>query len=113
MYTPDIAVLVFLFFLFFPAAACRRAKEEVPSGVYLCSSTPGTGKTMLMDLFRESLPSHVECTRAHFRSFMLDVHAQMKQNPHSDDPMQAVARSFTRFVLPLLCNFLHLCAYEI
>ena len=43
-----------------------------PRGVYMYGGV-GCGKTMLMDLFHESLPL-TEKRRVHFHSFMLEVH---------------------------------------
>ena len=38
----------------------------------------GCGKTMLMDLFYETLPSNISSkTRIHFHNFMQDVHKRM------------------------------------
>jgi predicted ATPase len=74
----------------------------MPQGVYLHSRQSGTGKTMLMDLFKECLPTHIECRREHFNTFMLQVHNELQAQGQSSDPLQAVARKFTRCVLGLL-----------
>jgi len=56
-------------------------KEKIPSnlprGLYLFGDV-GSGKTMLMDLFYETLPSNVTSkTRIHFHNFMQDVHRRL------------------------------------
>lgn len=47
---------------------------SLPRGLYLYGDV-GSGKTMLMDLFYDTLPSSVKAkTRIHFHNFMQDVH---------------------------------------
>lgn len=51
--------------------------ENLPRGLYLYGDV-GSGKTMLMDLFYETLPSKVTSkTRIHFHNFMQDVHKRL------------------------------------
>ena len=51
--------------------------DDGPAGVYLWGGV-GRGKTMLMDLFYDTLPSTVRSkTRIHFNNFMQDVHHRM------------------------------------
>ncbi|KAF2877531.1 AFG1-like ATPase-domain-containing protein [Massariosphaeria phaeospora] len=48
--------------------------ESLPKGLYMYGDV-GSGKTMLMDLFHETLPANVtRKTRIHFHAFMQDVH---------------------------------------
>lgn len=53
----------------------RKAKPEPLKGLYLWGSV-GRGKTMLMDLFHDSLGVRRK-RRAHFHAFMADVHARI------------------------------------
>ncbi|XP_022681143.1 AFG1-like ATPase isoform X1 [Setaria italica] len=46
-------------------------------GLYLYGGV-GTGKTMLMDLFYEQLPSNWRKKRIHFHDFMLNVHSRLQ-----------------------------------
>ncbi|KAF4587228.1 ATPase, AFG1 type [Ophiocordyceps camponoti-floridani] len=49
----------------------------LPRGLYLHGDV-GSGKTMLMDLFYDTLPAAVQTkTRIHFHNFMQDVHRRM------------------------------------
>lgn len=51
--------------------------ENLPRGLYLFGDV-GSGKTMLMDMFYETLPSRVTSkTRIHFHNFMQDVHKRL------------------------------------
>ena len=58
-------------------------------GVYLWGPV-GRGKTMLMDLFAQSLPPDL-VQRAHFHSFMLDVHGRLRRLGERRDPLREVA----------------------
>jgi cell division protein ZapE len=65
--------------------------EPPPRGLYIFGSV-GRGKTMLMDLFFETVPFRPK-RRAHFHEFMADVHdrlAAARQNV-SGDPIAHVA----------------------
>ncbi len=51
--------------------------ENLPRGLYLYGDV-GSGKTMLMDLFYDTLPPSVTSkTRIHFHNFMQDVHKRL------------------------------------
>jgi peroxisome-assembly ATPase len=51
--------------------------SAVPRGLYLYGDV-GTGKSMLMDLFYDTLPPHIRRKRrAHFHAFMIDVHKRV------------------------------------
>ena len=76
-----------------------RRKKPALRGLYIWGSV-GRGKTMLMDLFFEAAPVRRK-RRAHFHSFMADVHArvhawrqQKKQGlAKGDDPVAPVAEA--------------------
>lgn len=54
----------------------RSSKHEannLPLGLYLYGDV-GCGKTMLMDLFYKTIPTHLTKKRIHFHQFMQDVH---------------------------------------
>ncbi|SPO00102.1 probable AFG1 - ATPase family gene [Cephalotrichum gorgonifer] len=54
--------------------AIGEIPADLPRGLYLYGDV-GSGKTMLMDLFYDTLPSTVKTkTRIHFHNFMQDVH---------------------------------------
>lgn len=51
--------------------------DDLPRGLYLYGDV-GSGKTMLMDLFYDTLPASVSSkTRIHFHNFMQDVHKRL------------------------------------
>jgi protein AFG1 len=55
----------------------KEIPDNLPRGLYLYGDV-GSGKTMLMDLFYETLPSSVHSkTRIHFHNFMQDVHKRL------------------------------------
>jgi cell division protein ZapE len=58
-------------------------------GLYLWGGV-GRGKTMLMDLFFESLPKTLG-ERTHFYRFMRDVHARLRAIKERTDPLELVA----------------------
>ncbi|EIW82273.1 AFG1-like ATPase [Coniophora puteana RWD-64-598 SS2] len=70
---------------------------QVPKGLYLYGDV-GTGKTMLMDLFYQTLPSSItRKRRVHFHAFMIDVHkrlhaAKAAMGYKGGDPIIPVAR---------------------
>ncbi len=68
------------------------AREAAPRGLYVWGPV-GRGKTMLMDLFFESI-SIERKRRAHFNEFMADVHARIHEfkQKGDGDPIGPVAR---------------------
>lgn len=67
----------------------RRWNAEVPRGVYLWGSV-GRGKTVLLDLLFDSVPSGL-ARRIHFHRFMRSVHARLSELAGQRDPLTAVA----------------------
>ncbi|KAJ9557771.1 hypothetical protein OSB04_012385 [Centaurea solstitialis] len=59
-------------------------------GLYLYGGV-GTGKTMLMDLFYDQLPSDWRKKRIHFHDFMLNVHSRLQRHKGVSDPLEVVA----------------------
>ncbi|AOW03388.1 YALI0D00649p [Yarrowia lipolytica CLIB122] len=51
----------------------KETTDGNPKGIYLYGDV-GCGKTMLMDLFYDTIPNHLTKDRAHFHNFMQDVH---------------------------------------
>ena len=71
-----------------------RRTPELPRGLYIWGDV-GRGKTLLMDMFFDAAPV-ARKRRAHFNSFMVDVHARIhaqRQKAGSDDPIPPVASS--------------------
>ncbi|KAF7718107.1 Uncharacterized protein PECH_002444 [Penicillium ucsense] len=59
------------------AASSGGAHKDLPKGLYMYGDV-GCGKTMLMDLFYDTLPSNIRTkSRIHFHNFMQDVHKRM------------------------------------
>lgn len=50
----------------------------IPNGIYLYGDV-GCGKTMLMDLFYQTIPSHLSKKRLHFHQFMQKLHKRSHQ----------------------------------
>lgn len=73
----------------------RKLSLHAPKGLYMYGDV-GSGKTMLMDMFYDTLPPNITSkTRIHFHSFMQDVHRNLhriKMEHGSDlDAIQFVA----------------------
>ena len=66
--------------------------ENAAKGLYLWSRSPGTGKTMLMDMFFDLVPLPATSKRrVHFHDFMLDVHRRTHRAGSVADPLACVA----------------------
>ena len=83
--------------LFHPRPRQRRTQlpPKLPQGLYMYGDV-GSGKTMLMDMFYDTLPHNITSkTRIHFHSFMQDVHKRlhaMKMEHGTDlDAVQYIA----------------------
>lgn len=77
------------------------ARRGVPRGMYLYGDV-GTGKTMLMDLFYDTLPPHLHPhrRRVHFHAFMVDVFRRVHAIKHGlprDTPGAGAARKIKEF----------------
>jgi cell division protein ZapE len=68
-----------------------RARGSKIRGLYLWGGV-GRGKTLLMDIFHQSLPEGVARERTHFHSFMNRVHASLQQHRDIDNPLRQVAK---------------------
>jgi cell division protein ZapE len=68
----------------------RRRRQPSIDGLYLWGGV-GRGKTLLMDLFYQSLPAEVASERVHFHSFMNQIHHDLKRQKNTADPLQRVA----------------------
>ena len=70
------------------------ARRRGPRGVYMWGGV-GRGKSMLMDLFHESLEIRRK-RRVHFHAFMLEVHARLREERKKEagDPIPPVAAAF-------------------
>lgn len=68
-----------------------RKAQDPPKGLYLWGGV-GRGKSMLMDLFVETL--NVPARRVHFHAFMQEMHAQMhlERKKGTEDVIKPVAR---------------------
>ena len=69
----------------------RKPSAPPPDGLYLWGGV-GRGKTFLIDLFHEGLPSRIGKRRTHFHRFMREVHERLRQHGGERDPMAAIAR---------------------
>jgi cell division protein ZapE len=63
-------------------------------GLYLWGGV-GRGKTWLMDLFYDSLPTRAR-RRSHFHHFMSDMHQQLRLIGARQEPLQLLARRMAR-----------------
>jgi len=70
-------------------------KAKAAQGLYIYGSV-GRGKTHLMDLFYESLPSTVGKKRQHYHAFMLWVHRQLRRFDSVSDPIEQIGRQLAK-----------------
>ena len=72
-----------------------RKPAPRPRGIYMWGGV-GRGKSMLMDLFHDTL-AIPEKRRVHFHAFMLEVHAQLREErkKESGDPIPPVAATLS------------------
>jgi cell division protein ZapE len=71
-------------------------KRDATRGLYMWGGV-GRGKSMLMDLFHDSLKI-TQKRRVHFHAFMLEVHAQLREERKKElgDPIPPVATALAR-----------------
>lgn len=67
-----------------------RGTYQPLKGLYFWGGV-GRGKTLLMDIFYQSLPDHVARERTHFHSFMNRVHARLNELEDTEHPLRQVA----------------------
>ncbi|KAF6156370.1 hypothetical protein GIB67_031491 [Kingdonia uniflora] len=79
----------------------QQSSYSPVKGLYLYGGV-GTGKTMLMDLFFNQLPSNWRKKRIHFHDFMLSVHSRLQRHKGVEDPLEVVAGEISDDSL-LLC----------
>ncbi len=74
----------------------RRKPPSPPRGIYMWGGV-GRGKSMLMDLFHDTLAIAAK-RRVHFHSFMLEVHALLREErkKESGDPIPPVAAALAK-----------------
>jgi len=79
-----------------PFSFFTRKRGEVPCGLYIFGGVGG-GKTMLMDLFFESVDVRAK-RRDHFHAFMAEVHerAAAIRKTAKGDPIEQVAREIAK-----------------
>lgn len=90
------------FFSFF-----TRRGGAVPEGLYIFGGV-GRGKTMLMDIFFETVPFAAK-RRVHFHEFMADAHERIARvrKKHEGDPIPAVAKEIAGEARLLCFDELH------
>ncbi|MBA3581299.1 MAG: AFG1 family ATPase [Gammaproteobacteria bacterium] len=74
-----------------------RAQTKYPAvrGLYLWGDV-GRGKTLLMDIFYESLPKHIPKERQHFHHFMQMIHQQLHKHTQQQNPLVHIARELAQ-----------------
>ncbi|PIP81073.1 MAG: cell division protein ZapE [Gammaproteobacteria bacterium CG22_combo_CG10-13_8_21_14_all_40_8] len=66
-------------------------KKESPKGIYLWGGV-GRGKTLMMDLFFQSLENKLPIQRLHFHRFMYWVHQQLIAHKGQQNPLTWIAK---------------------
>jgi len=73
----------------------RGSAVTAPKGLYLWGGV-GRGKTYLMDLFYECLPSQVGKRRSHFHRFMRSAHERLRVLRNEPDPLRLLAAEWAK-----------------
>ncbi|MFC1560450.1 cell division protein ZapE [Pseudomonadota bacterium] len=79
----------------------RSSQSQAIRGLYFWGGV-GRGKTLLMDLFYQSLTSAINCERVHFHRFMNQIHASLRAKNNLENPLRAIARDIAARV-KVLC----------
>ncbi len=72
----------------------RIRSKQVPNGLYLWGGV-GTGKTLLMDMFYQTLPDG-SARRIHFHRFMQSVHEHKNDIKDQQNPLKIIAAELAR-----------------
>ena len=101
-----IATLCTKFGRFFSKRDTLPSITEAPKSLYLYGDV-GTGKSMLMDLFYDTLPPNVSRKRrVHFHAFMIDIHKALHRQAARgipvEDALAPIARELAKEV-EVLC----------
>lgn len=71
-----------------------RRRPPLAKGLYVWGGV-GRGKTWLMDLFFDCLPTEHK-QRIHFHRFMQRIHGALKQLPNQRNPLESIARQWAQ-----------------
>ena len=77
-----------------PKRSLFSRRKDAPKGLYIWGGV-GRGKSMLMDVFYEQLPT-ARKSRVHFHAFMQDVHAQVFAWRKLDSKARKAHKSYVR-----------------
>jgi cell division protein ZapE len=69
----------------------RQNRRRSTPGIYFWGGV-GRGKTLLMDVFYQSLPDRVARERCHFHGFMNRIHQALTRHKNRPSPLRLVAR---------------------
>ena len=78
-----------------------QPRQTSPKGIYIYGSV-GRGKTHLMDLFYDSLPSHVGKQRQHYHEFMMWLHQQLRSHGNTENPLNYICKKLAK-TTQILC----------
>ncbi len=85
--------------------------QEPPRGVYFYGGV-GRGKSMLMDLFYDALPSRIPAKRVHFHAFMISVHDYIHSRRSDENIRQGADESLPLFAARIAEQYQVLCFDE-
>jgi len=80
-------------------------KYQLVKGLYIWGGV-GYGKTHMVDFFFKHLPIENKM-RLHFHRFMQIVHEDLKQHTHIENPLKAVAKTFSKKTRLLCLDEMH------
>lgn len=88
----------------------RGGGPDAPKGLYIHGGV-GRGKSMLMDLFHDSLPPEISKRRVHFHEFMIEVHNYIHSR-QTDDTVRGLVDQALPSLAEIIARRAHVLCFD-